>query len=144
MALEQELTEIASEVWSTFIGGTLGPSPGKQIVEVTAFVQLTGTYEGTITIACTEGVARSAAGAMFGLEAADVADQELADAMGELANVLGGRVKPLLDGGAKLSLPAVVRGHDFAVTVPGSTVVTEVSFGWEDQPVKIEILKRNS
>lgn len=144
MALEQELTEIASEVWSTFIGGTLGPAPDKNLVEVTAFVQLTGAYEGTITIACTEGVARSAAGAMFGLEPADVADQELADAMGELANVLGGRVKPLLDGSAKLSLPAVVRGHDFEVTVPGSTIVTVVRFGWEDQPVKIEILKRNS
>lgn len=144
MALEQELTEIASEVWSTFLGGTLGPAPGKPVVEVTAFVQITGAYEGTITIACSDSVARHAAGAMFGLEAADVADSELADAMGELANVLGGRVKPLLDGSAKLSLPAVVRGHDFAVTVPGSTVVTEVSFGWDDESVRIEVLKRDS
>ena len=144
MALEQELAEIASEVWLTFIGAALGPAPAARSTEVSAFVQLTGIFEGTITIACTETVARKAAGAMFDLAPADVGDQELVDAMGELANVLGGRLKPLLDGTAKLSLPAVVRGHDFAVTVPGSSIVGAMHFGFEEHPVKIEILKRDS
>lgn len=145
MAYEQELAGIANEVWSTFIGAPLDPpTDKKRPIEVVAFVQLTGAFEGTVSLSCTEGIARQAASAMFGLEAAEVGDQELADAMGEVANVLGGRVKPLLDSAAKLSLPAVVRGHDFRLTVPGSTVITEVYFGWSNEPLHFEILRRET
>src|SRR3954466_2594878 len=63
-----------------------------------ASVGFTGDWNGVIVIACDETMGREAAGAMFGTAPSDVASDDVADAIGELANVIGGNLKSLLPG----------------------------------------------
>ena len=59
------------------------------------------------------------------------------DAVGELANIAAGNIKGMLVVECKLGLPAVVRGTDYQVTVPGTNVVCQAAFLCEGHPLKV-------
>src|SRR4051794_26191707 len=68
-------------------------------------VHITGSWCGSVAIELPEPFARIVAGAMFGNAPTDVADDEVVDVVGELANMTGGNVKALVEGDCSLSLP---------------------------------------
>ena len=90
------------------------------ICTIGAAVHFTGEWEGALVVACDSQFGREAAAAMFGSEPDAVDDEEFCDALGELANIVAGNVKPLLPGAASLSLPTVVTGADVHVGVLGA------------------------
>jgi chemotaxis protein CheX len=88
-------------------------------------------------------VARELAAAMFGIEADDLGDEELVDALGEVTNMIGGNVKALV-GGNVLSLPSVTRGRDFLVAVPGSRVCASTRVESCGQTSRVLLLARDT
>ncbi len=87
---------------------------------ITGMVGFAGTYSGVISIHCPLELAKKITCAMLGMEMEDVEDggEDLNDAVGEIANMLGGNVKMLLSKGGldvKLSIPTVIAGEDYTV-----------------------------
>jgi chemotaxis protein CheX len=72
-----------------------------------AAVRISGESRAEVAVWCGAGFARRVAGAMFGFTEADLTEADLRDAVGELANILGGNLKALMPGPSSLSCPVV-------------------------------------
>jgi chemotaxis protein CheX len=84
---------------------------------ITGMVGFAGTYSGVISIHCPVSLALKITSNMLGMECDEVND-DLNDAIGEIANMLGGSVKQVLSKGGldvKLSIPTVISGEDYTV-----------------------------
>ena len=135
-----DLEVITREVWTSFLDGDPaglllagGPDDGER---VTGCVHLSGAYTGSIILSCSAPAARDAAAALFSMQPGDVTQSEIVDAIGELANMIGGNVKSMLPGPSALSLPAVVHGQ---LSVPGAQVMREVHLTWRNEPLAISL-----
>ncbi len=142
MSLEATLEMLVHQAWESLVGPldvtlTVAAEP-----DVIAFVQISGTTTATLTIACHAALARLAASTIFGLDPADVSDADIADAMGELANVVGGQLKPHVDPNAQLGLPAVLHGSDAAVWVPGAVSLGSIVLETCGLRIHAQILER--
>jgi chemotaxis protein CheX len=84
---------------------------------ITGMVGFAGTYSGVISIHCPVALALKITSNMLGVDCDEVND-DLNDAIGEIANMLGGSVKQVLSKGGldvKLSIPTVISGEDYTV-----------------------------
>jgi chemotaxis protein CheX len=111
------------EVFETMVMMTLEDSyPLKEPVttfhcSVTGMVGLAGTYTGILSIHCPKSLALRVTSNMLGMEVDEV-DDDVNDALGEIANMLGGYVKQILSKGGldiNLSIPTVIAGEDYTV-----------------------------
>ena len=148
--ISEQLDEVIHTVWQTMLGQDVcsvppvNPWRDDGVPGMMACIQITGAWEGAVTIECTAELARKMAEDMFGMEPGEAEDEEVLDALGELVNVVGGNVKALLDGGADLSLPAVTSGVDYRVVVPGSTETCQLGFDHAGHPIRVGLLTRQS
>lgn len=142
-----ELDRIASDIWSAMLGLTLEPyfdapvfPPDERVA--TGIVQITGDFEGAVTIQLTGAKAREVAAVMFAMEAGEIGEEEVSDAVGELANMTGGNVKSTMSGSCQLSLPSVTSGRDYQVSVPGTAVRDRIGMTQDGDLVVITLLMR--
>lgn len=142
---EADLREIADQVWSSYLdpegdGPLLAADPDKARVEVMASVSITGSWHGHVIFACTEPAARNAAGAFLAMDAAEVADEDIVDVLGELANIVGGNVKSMLPAGCFVSLPHVVMAPGAAASRwPGVVRIANLTGEWRGESVTISM-----
>ncbi|MEQ7847067.1 chemotaxis protein CheX [Nocardioides kribbensis] len=143
-AVEPEIGDVyavVEEVWSTFLG-TDEPilpevAPVDRPQEWTAMTTVGGAWEGAVLVAVTDRLARDVAAAMLALDPADLAPEDVSDALGELVNVIGGNVKSLMPGPSTLSLPLVASG-----AVPASHQRREVcrlDLSWRRQSLCVSV-----
>lgn len=84
---------------------------------VTGMVGLAGTYTGILSIHCPQEFALRITSAMLGMEVEEVGE-DVNDALGEIANMLGGYVKMVLSKGGldlHLSVPTVISGEEYTL-----------------------------
>ncbi|HEV7725938.1 MAG TPA: chemotaxis protein CheX [Modestobacter sp.] len=134
---------IADDVWTSLVGDgeVLVPLPvPAPEVTVSAWVQITGRWCGAVVVTCDEATAVALTECLLRARPPAVIEQEdVDDALGELANVLGGNVKSLLPELSSLGLPqtgpippasrpedlcrvdAQWRGQSLTITVQGAT-----------------------
>jgi chemotaxis protein CheX len=103
--------------------------------QLTGAVRISGAWEGAVTVDCPYALAHRTAAAMLGAEPADEAD--VADALGEVANMAGGNIKALLPGPSELSLPVVTERAGPAA--PASGVLTRLGFACQGLPLTITV-----
>lgn len=70
-------------------------------------------WNGSLHFACSKGFARRAAAALFEKEVDMLTDDEEEDAVGELANMIAGGIKPELPNHITLDVPKVDREPEF-------------------------------
>jgi chemotaxis protein CheX len=111
------------EVFDTMVMMTLEDSyPLKEPVttfhcSVTGMVGLAGTYTGILSIHVPQPLALRITSNMLGMDVEEVSD-DVNDALGEIANMLGGSVKQVLSKGGldiNLSIPTVISGEDYTI-----------------------------
>jgi chemotaxis protein CheX len=134
---------IADDVWTSLVGDgeVLVPLPVPAPEEtVSAWVQITGPWCGVVVVTCDEPTAVALTECLLRARPPVVIETEdVEDALGELANVLGGNVKSLLPEPSSLGLPqtgpippatrpedlcrvdAQWRGQYLTITVQGAT-----------------------
>ena len=147
-----DIEGVLKGIWSNVLGQELnlagGPSAGPaesgglDPAHMSSCVQITGDWQGAVMIDCAGVVARKIAAAMFAMEAGAVSKDEVRDALGEIANMAGGNLKPLLPGRCQLSLPTVAEGGDFKQMVPGSEVLFRVGFNSIDGDLAVSVLHK--
>lgn len=84
---------------------------------VTGMVGLAGTYTGILSIHCPQSLAMRITSNMLGMDVDEIGE-DVNDALGEIANMLGGSVKQVLSKGGldiNLSIPTVISGEEYTV-----------------------------
>ena len=143
---EYEIIDVASAVWQSMLSmDVYGLEPGAGLDGgsfITATVLITGAFEGGVTLQLPSPAGRTLAAVMFGKEEEDVSPDEVADAVGELANMVGGNLKALVPQPAKLSLPSVTEGDSYTMSFPGTEVTNQVAVGFEGHVLRIVLHAR--
>ncbi len=95
---------------------------------LTSFVQMTGDWNGAVLLECTPRQACLFAGRILSMEPPAIVDDGVCDAIGELANVIGGNFKCGMSTGVRLSMPTVLDGSHYDVRMEGSEVRERIAF----------------
>ncbi len=130
---------IAQDAWTALVGEdeVLVPVPGAMPADVlSSWVDMTGPWTGTVVLTTGTRTAVELTEALLGAAAPPVLDDEdVADALGELANVVGGNVKAALPPPSILSLPRV----GTAPPAGNPADVCRVEVLWRGQPLAITV-----
>jgi chemotaxis protein CheX len=134
---EQTVQSIAQEAWSALIGDDefLVPLPGGLPDDaVSSWVEVVGPWTGAVVLTCGRMTAEALARCLLAQHAPPVLDAEdVADGLGELANVVGGNVKAVLPGPSVLGLPEVGTAPE-----PGADAL-RVDLLWRGQSLTITV-----
>lgn len=141
LMVEPSMTDVemvVTEVWSSFLGDQepllLGP-PSELNVGWSSAVTVSGEWHGMISVELPTGTAEEITRRMLMVD--DAADEDVADAVGELVNMIGGGVKSLMPGPSALSLPVVAAGR---VARPSDVVeVCRFDASWAGSPLVVSV-----
>ena len=144
---EEDVNRIITDIWTSILGfaiefvpeGILIPKGERSMV---GCIQITGDWEGAVTLFCPDALVKKAAASMFGMSEDEVGDEEMQDTLGELTNMTAGNINTLLPQGCRISLPSVAEGIDYKITIPGGRVVCQQAFRCEGAPMLASILER--
>lgn len=138
----QDLVEITADVWSAFLLAEddvplLPTAPGAPAEDaVHATVEVSGSWAGRVDLVLDGPSADRATRALLRLDAGSpVAPDDVFDAVGELANMVGGNVKSLAPEPSRLGLPAVGRGP----LPDGGVVECEADLDWGGSVVRVVV-----
>ncbi len=126
--LLEDIEQIAAMVMGSIAGVVLEPTDGeipRERAALTGCVHIDGAWNGSALVECELPLARR---------------DDVRDALGDITNMIGGNVKALLPSPSRLSLPTVVEGADYAVTVPRTKPAGVVSFRAGAETLVIRIL----
>ena len=134
---EATIQSIAEEAWQALVGEEefLVPLPGDAPDDaISSWVEIVGPWNGAVVLTVARSTAEELARCLLKEHAPPVLDDEdVEDAMGELANVVGGNVKAVLPGPSVLGLPEV--GAAPAASSPVDTC--RVDLLWRGQSLTI-------
>ena len=136
---EATVQAIADDAWLALVGEdeVLVPVPGELGADpVSSWVEIVGPWNGAVVLTCGWSTAEELARALLKEHAPEVLDAEdVEDALGELANVVGGNVKASLPGPSVLGLPEV--GATPPAGDPADSCRVDVL--WRGQPMSISV-----
>lgn len=136
---EPTVESIAQDAWIALVGEdeVLVPIPGELPADaLSSWVDVVGPWTGSVVLTTGTQTAADLTRALLGETAPEILDHEdVADAFGEIANVVGGNVKAALPGPSGLSLPNV----GAAPEVRNPADVCRVGVLWRGQPLTISV-----
>jgi chemotaxis protein CheX len=138
--LEKALIQDVKRVFSTLVGMDqllhlpLAVNPASNFSDcMSALVGLAGEYNGIVSLHVSNSLAYKLTGQL--LASSDPTDEEVEDALGELANILAGAFKQHLSPDSlavRLSTPSVVSGRQYVIHVTKRPEVTTLLFDSDD------------
>lgn len=141
-----ELAGVVESLWTEVLHSELRrvesdePSPVKART-VAATIHIEGASKRTLLVICSDGFARHIASIMFNVSPEEASDDDLSDAMGEVANIVGGNVKGALPAPTRLTLPEV-RAADEACGGPAWSVphaLGQARFDFAGEPMIVAV-----
>jgi len=131
------------EVFDIMLGCRLGqPAPDETIpLDFTAMVGLAGQLRGVLSLRCSPQAAAVMASKMLGVAVGEK-DEQMWDAVGEIANMVAGNFKNKLTGmgdGCMLSVPTVITGSDYSCRSLTDSGTLEARFLFEGSPISVEL-----
>jgi chemotaxis protein CheX len=135
MKYEEEISQFVTDIWATFMSAKASPTdepfkPKGKDNTLAGCVQITGEWQGSVTLYAPKEIGRKVAATMYGLDKTEVEDQQIQDVVGEITNILAGNIKSILPATCSISLPCVAV-TDFDLHHPGSEMLTAVNFECE-------------
>jgi chemotaxis protein CheX len=112
---------------------------------ITGMVGLAGTYTGILSIHCPQDLAMKITSNMLGMDVEEIGE-DVNDALGEIANMLGGHVKQVLSKGGmdlNLSLPTVIFGSEYSVNCMSDKDCVIIPFSWHDDKFLVGLTLRS-
>ncbi len=121
MDISEKIIESAKEIFSTMVMMEI-TAKGDNMTEslpmtesISGVIGLAGTHKGVLAIHIPNKVAMAITSSFLGMDVDEV-NADVADAVGELANMLGGNVKAILSENGRdidLSLPSTISGQQY-------------------------------
>lgn len=137
------LDTASKEVFQLMLGcqlATLAPADETNL-NVTAMVGLAGQLCGVLSVRCNGKAAALMTSKMLRV-APDKVGPEVADALGEISNMVAGNFKNKIAGlaeGCMLSPPTVITGSDYKLHSTADSPAVEVRMLFENMPVVISL-----
>jgi chemotaxis protein CheX len=131
---ETETQQIVEDVYSSMLKMPVEKvhfAEMPQMPLLTASVHFVGSWKGALRIECTPEQAFEYTERLLGLEQPTEVNEDVCDAFGELANMIGGNLKAVLPPVVQLSMPSVVRGHDYAMRICHAVTICRLTFNSE-------------
>jgi len=97
---------------------------------ITGMVGLAGTHKGMLAVHFPNSLALAITTSFLGMEVEEM-NEDVQDAIGEIANMLGGNVKTILSDKGKdiqLSLPSTISGDEYTLTSQAEVDQVVISF----------------
>lgn len=148
---QDDLIDAAQGVLSAMLGlsveasapeaGWPGEGPHQAVL---ANVAICGDWDGVLLLSCNRSTACFLAGEMFGSDASLRVDDDVKDALGEIANMIAGDLKERLPGQSVLHLPCVIEGSDYAVTIKGGHTILSLLFSTGEHQMLLSVVQSDS
>ena len=137
------LDTAAKEVFELMLGCQLTASATTEEtnMDVTAMVGLAGQLCGVLSVRCDQKAATLMTSKMLGV-ALDKVGPEVADALGEVCNMVAGNFKNKIAGlaeGCMLSPPTVITGSDYNLHSMADSPAIEIRMLFESMPIAISL-----
>jgi chemotaxis protein CheX len=138
------VTQIVENVFQTMIGLDVKAvdtpfCPTGEVI--TSIISLAGTWKGAVLVRCGIEEAFDFTSRMIGIDPPTNLNDDVRDAMGELANMVGGNLKSVLPSGVGLSLPTVVWGHDYTMQICRAGTTRQWTFQANDITFSVGVIK---
>ncbi|WP_129125293.1 chemotaxis protein CheX [Geomonas oryzae] len=140
-ALEKSLIQETRKIFSTLLGMDhllhlpLSVDPASNFADcISGLVGLAGEYNGLVSLHVSTHLAHRMACQMLDID--EPTDEEVEDALGEVANVLAGAFKRYLSEESlaiRLSTPSIVSGKQYVIHVAKKPEVMTLLFDLEDE-----------
>jgi chemotaxis protein CheX len=136
---EATVQEITEQAWLALVGEdeVLVPLPAPMPADaLSSWVEIVGPWTGSVVLTCGRDTALALTRALLREHAPEVLEEEdVDDALGELANVVGGNVKAVLPGPSVLGLP-----ETGSTPPPGREADTcRVAVLWRGEPLTVSV-----
>jgi chemotaxis protein CheX len=145
---KDELAGVVDEIFNSMAGMQLAPAevllhPDHLNGYIVSAVQIVGDWQGAVRLDTDLEMARQACARLLGVEAGGLSPNDIRDAAGELANMVGGSVKALLAPTSGLSLPSVVMGQNYEFSFPQGKVIQQASFTHDSGCLLISVVQKD-
>ena len=117
MSILRSLIQTTEEIFSNYISlsATSGEPGSAEIItddgqNITSVIHFSGSHQGFLAVRFPLQTAQTVSSSLLYLEEEDLSESDLNDAIGEISNILAGRVKAAIDPSGKtiqLSLPEI-------------------------------------
>lgn len=127
----EDAIRVVEDIFRTMLGAEVTPvplvwPPDQEVINVA--VHYAGAWKGALLLECTYDQACWFAARLMSIEPPEEVNEDVRDAVGELANMIAGNLKPLLPPGVCLSMPTLVEGADYALRVLGGNLASMIAF----------------
>jgi chemotaxis protein CheX len=145
--LQDKIIEAAKEIFSTMImmeidaGSSAAVRPHPLADSISGVIGLAGTRRGVLAIHLPYSVAFAITGNFLGMEIAEM-NTDVEDAIGELANMMGGSLKAFLSEKGRdinLSMPSTISGRKYAFEPTSDAEILFIPFSSEAGDFMIEL-----
>lgn len=147
MKYAQDISNATQEIFSSMV--MLDVSPGEAFKRddsklensISGIIGLAGAIKGMMAIHLPNDAAIAVTTAFLGMEVEEI-DEDVCDAIGELANMLGGSMKTVLDptgSEVQLSMPSAIHGEEYAVDCLADSESVTVPFTFDGQTFMVEL-----
>ncbi len=139
MEIKQKIIECTQEIFTSMIMMDISVSDETPQIpkvlhdNISGMIGLGGTHKGILGIHLPYVVAMAITSSFLGMEVTEIGE-DVEDAVGELANMLGGNVKTILSEKGRdieLSLPSTIHGKEYGVQTSHDTENVVISFACE-------------
>ena len=146
---KEELIKIVDEIFGSMAGMPLTPAdtdlgPDKEQGYIVSAVQIVGEWQGAVRLDIDLQLARQACSRLLGVSPEELSADDIRDAAGELANMVGGSVKTVVAPICSLSLPSVVMGQNYQFSVLQGKTILQSCFSHESGNLVVSILEKKS
>ncbi len=128
---EELAAHLIADVFSTMLGSEAWPDEQTSETEpypILGAVFFAGAWKGAVQIGFEPALAYHITAHLMSAPAPEQVDSDVVDAVGEVVNMIAGNLKSTLPGGAVMSMPAVLAGSDFSLTVVGANQESKMMF----------------
>jgi len=145
--LLENIVDATKEIFETMI--MMDITPGNPLSEsvtefkgsVSGVIGLAGSCKGMLAIHLPDAVAMGITSNFLGMEVTDV-DDDVTDAIGELANMLAGNIKMVLDvagNNVTLSIPSCIHGEEYSMDCVSDAEWVVVPFSTDSGQFLVEL-----
>ena len=143
----EQIAEATKEIFSSMIMLDVTAKPAGQRTKaefqnsISGIVGLAGSIKGNLYVHFPEAVATAVTTAFLGMDVDEI-NEDVCDAIGELANMLAGSVKTFLDPSGsdiKLSMPSTVFGGKYNLDCADCAVNVLVPFDLNGEEFSVEL-----
>lgn len=130
---KSDICQFAESVFLSMLGLNVQPIEAElpSTEMISGAIYYAGPWKGAALLQCEPGEAYDFTARLMGIPQPEAFDDDVRDAMGEITNIIGGNMKPLLPHGVVLSMPSVVSGRPASLRICGDAPLIRLAFSCE-------------